>query len=238
MIGSIQRGVAAGGLAGVAYGLFTWLVTTPLIEHVERLSGAHDHGPGEGATLVGETVTAAVSAGGGVLWGVLLGAAFGVAYFLFEPALPGDDLSAYVLAGAGFLTTSVAPWTVLPPVVPGTEHAYGPDVRVALYVGLMGVGALVAAASLLGYARVADRRGWVLGAVAGGVPLAALALLAVVAPPTVAAVEASADVAGAFRWLVAFSQASLWMLIAASYRRFDRLRGDRSSTARSAQPAD
>ena len=241
MIDRLKRGVAAGGIAGVAYGAFTWLVVSPLVGGMEHLAAhAGDHGHGhDHAHAVSEAVTAVVSTGGGVLWGILLGAAFGVAYYLFEPALPGGDLRAYVLAGAGFLTVSVAPWTVLPPVAPGMEQLYGADVRVALYAGLMVVGALVATASVTAYGRLRDR-GRPVALAAAAVPLAGLGLLAVLAPRTLLLGDAPADLVPAFQWLVAFGQAGLWALIAASFRRLDR--GGRSPAVAadrpSAHPAD
>jgi hypothetical protein len=236
MIDRLRSGVAAGALAGLAYGLFTWLVVSPVVGHMERLAshgGDHAHGA---APAAGETATTVISAGGGVLWGVLLGAAFGAAYHLFEPALPGGESRPYVLAGAGFLAASVAPWTVFPPAAPGMEPLYGSSLRAALYLGLVGVGALVAAASVLGYARARRARGRAVGALVAALPLAALGVLSVIAPPTLAAGSAPAGLAAAFRWLVAFSQAGLWALIAAGFTRFDR-RADRRVASASSSAA-
>ena len=227
MIDRLRSGVAAGALAGLAYGLFTWLVLSPVVGYLEGVaSHGGDHGH-EATRAVGDTAAAVVGAGGGVLWGILLGAAFGVAYHLFEPALPGDGSRAYVLAGAGFLTVSVAPWTVLPPAAPGMDPLYGSSVRVPLYVGLMGVGGLAAAASVVGYRRTSRARGRRIGALVAVLPLLALGCLSLVAPPTLAAGDAPAGLAAAFRWLVAFSQAGLWLLIAAAFRRLDHGDGRR-----------
>ncbi|ELZ52663.1 MULTISPECIES: CbtA family protein [Halorubrum] len=239
MIDRLRSGVAAGALAGLAYGLFTWLVASPLVHHLEHLaSHGGDHGH-DAAPAVGETATAVVSAGGGVLWGILLGAAFGVAYHLFEPALPGGALKPYVLAGTGFLTVSVAPWTVLPPATPGMEPLYGTSLRVPLYLGLIVLGGLVAATSVLGYVRASRARGRGAGILVASLPLAALGLLSVVAPPTLAGGGAPAELSAAFRWLVGFSQAGLWTLIAVAFSRFDRRVGRRvagspTATARGA----
>ena len=222
MFDRLRSGVAAGVLAGLAYGLFTWLVVSPAVRRLEHLaSHGGDHGHGV-APAVGETATAVVSAGGGVLWGVLLGAAFGVGYHLFEPGLPGGALRPYVLAGAGFLAVSVAPWTVLPPATPGMEPLYGSSLRVPLYLGLVVVGGLVAAASILGYARANRTRGRGTGLLVALLPLVALVLLSVVAPPTLTGGDAPTGLATAFRWLVGLSQAGLWALIAVAFRRFDR----------------
>lgn len=234
MIDAIKRGTAAGAVGGLAYGLFTWLVISPFVGYMERLAHhGHDH-----AHAVNETTTAIVSAGGGVLWGILLGAAFGAAYYLFEPALPGGDLNAYVLAGIGFLTVSVTPWTVLPPVAPGMEQLYSTDLRVPLYAGLMLLGAIVASVSVLAYNRTSDTRGEFAGVLAAAVPLFALVLLAALSPRTLAGGEAPAELTTTFQWLVAFGQAGLWALLAASYRRFERNTARQPETAATVQAAD
>lgn len=247
MIDSLERGVAAGTVAGGVYGLFTWLVVSPFVGYLERVAdgegGAvgevghgHEHagdvaGEAAASVVVDGAATAAVSAGGGVLWGVLLGAAFGAAYYLFEPAVPGRGSRAYVLAGAGFLVVSVAPWTVLPPVAPGAERTLDPAVGTAVYVGLMLLGAVVATASVVAYDRVSATRGRHVGTAAAGVPVAGLALLAVAAPATTTGGGTPAGLAAAFRWLVVFGQAGLWALIAASYRRLERRAGGSSASA-------
>ncbi|ELZ43434.1 hypothetical protein C464_16947 [Halorubrum coriense DSM 10284] len=233
MIDRLRSGVAAGAIAGLAYGLFTWLVVSPVVRHLEHLaSHGGDHGH-DAAHTVGETTTAVVSAGGGVLWGILLGAAFGVAYHLFEPGLPSGTLRPYVLAGAGFLAVSVSPWTVLPPATPGMEPLYGSTLRVPLYLGLVVVGGIVAATSIFGYTRMSRTRGRGVGVFVALLPLVALGLLSIIAPPTLTG-GASAGLSAAFRWLVGFSQAGLWGLIAVVFRRFDRRvdrRGTNSPTA-------
>jgi len=143
----------------IAYGAYMAFVANPLIgygrlaeggEHAHE-AGEHAHAAGEHAHAVSEATTAAVSIGSGVLWGILLGGVFALGFYFLEPALPGrGNVKAYVLAGAGFLTVSVAPWLVLPPTVPGAEQAYDPTLRIAIYVGLIAVGAVVASASIYG----------------------------------------------------------------------------------------
>lgn len=232
MIGMVKRGVAAGGLAGAIYGLFVWLVANPLIASIEEL--AHDHA-GEHAHAVSEATTAVVSAGGGVLWGVLLGAVFGVAFFLVEPALPGGRGKAYVLAGAGFLSVSGAPWLALPPAAPGTEHALGVDARLAVYGGMMLLGALAAAGAVAAYGRTAAARGRGIGLLAAVVPLAVLVAVGTFVPASTGG--APADLAAAFQWLVVFGQAGLWALIAAAFVRLEGVVGGIEPTA-TIPPAD
>ncbi|MES3517215.1 MAG: CbtA family protein [Natronomonas sp.] len=234
ILGYLQRGVAAGGVAGVFYGLYLAIVGNPLIEYMEGLAHA-DHGHGdhghsdhghEAAAhgghehLVSETTTAVVSVGSGILWGILLGAAFGVCFYLFEPSLPGTDrLKPYVLAGAGFLTVSVTPWLVLPPAAPGAEQAFGTDLRLGIYAGLMLVGAVVSVATIAGYRRLESRgHHAVVAATLALLPVAVMVLVVPNVTPTfVAPGEAPVDLVAAFQGTVALSQAGLWGIVAGSY---------------------
>ncbi|MGZ0747589.1 CbtA family protein [Haloparvum sp. AD34] len=239
MLQTLKRGTVAGAVAGGVYGLFVWLVLNPFTAALEHAGHGHAHDHGGAEPVVSELTTAVVSAGGGVLWGILLGAGFGVAYFLFEPALPGEDLKGYVLAGAGFLTVSVGPWTVLPPAVPGAEALLATELRIAIYGAMMAVGAVVAVASVLAYGRVSSRRGRAAGLVAAAVPLAALAAVGVLSPSFVGGSEVGAELAVAYRWTVVFGQAGLWALIATT---FARLEGGPDATittsSTTAYPAD
>ncbi|MFC6718214.1 CbtA family protein [Natrialbaceae archaeon GCM10025810] len=223
----LERGVVAGVVAGVLYGLYVAVVANPIVGYMEGLGGhghdhAHDHGHGhEAAHAVSETATAVVSVGSGVLWGILLGAAFALAFYVLEPALPGSRrVKGYVLAGAGFLTVSGVPWLVLPPAAPGAEQAYGPDVRLAIYAGLMLLGALVATAAVVAYRRT-ESRGTVPALVAGAVRVIAVVVVLPLAAPTITEPGAMpTDLVAGFRGLVVLSQAALWVVVAAT---FDRL---------------
>lgn len=222
----LARGVLAGVIGGLAYGLYMAVVANPLVEYMEGIAHGdghgHSHGHGEHAHehahAVSETTTAIVSVGSGILWGILLGGFFAVAYYVLEPKLPGARTGkAIVLAGAGFLTTSVAPWLVLPPAAPGAEQTLGIDTRLALYAGLMIVGALVAAASVYGYNRTAARSRK-LGAVVAALPVAALLVLVPTATPTIVQhPELAGELVAAFQGQALTSQAALWAVIAGSF---------------------
>jgi hypothetical protein len=143
MLDYLKQGVFAGGIAGVAYGLFMAFVANPLTESLHQLAHDHGHEAGESAAIVTESTTAIVSIGGGLLWAIFLGGVFGLAMFVFEPALPGpNSVRSYVLAGCGFLTVSVTPWLVVPPATPLSEQLYSVDIRLAIYGGLVLVGAV------------------------------------------------------------------------------------------------
>ncbi|WP_299236248.1 CbtA family protein [Natronomonas sp.] len=235
-----QRGVGAGAVAGLAYGAYMALVGNPLSEHVHEAGHGADHthaGAAEHAheagPAVSEATTAAVSAGSGVLWGVLLGGVFAVAFYLFEPALPGrPETKAYVLAGVGFFSVSATPWLVFPPAAPGAEHLYGIEVRIAAYLGLVAVGLAVSAAAVAAYRRVGSERPG-LGLVAAAAPVSAAALLlSTLAPQTVISPELPADLLAAYRGLTVLTQAGLWLVIAAAFSRLQR----RGGTDRAERP--
>jgi hypothetical protein len=244
-----QRGVAAGLVAGLAYGLYMVLVGNPLTGYVEGAAGGHEGGHDHGHAheyaghahehaggLLSEATTAAISAGSGVLWAILLGGVFAVALYFVEPALPGrGDLRAFVLAGAGFFSVSVTPWLALPPAVPGAENLYGIDTRLVMYLALVAVGLAVSAAAILAYNRL-SRRHVGFGIVAGAVPLlAAVVLIPALTPTIVTNPDLSADLVAAYRGLVVLSQAALWLLIAAAFTRFRRWESTDRTAARAGE---
>ncbi|MBZ6495832.1 CbtA family protein [Natrinema longum] len=252
LVDYLERGVLAGSIAGIAYGAYMTFVANPLIGHMEGLAdggeaeghahgagehahaaGGHAHEAGEHAHAVSEATTAAVSIGSGVLWGILLGGIFALAFYFLEPALPGRGRAkTYVLAGAGFLTASVAPWLVLPPTTPGAEQAFDPTLRIAMYAGMMAVGAVVAALSIDGYKRV-SKRSRPLGGITAAVPIVALVAVTTVAAPAIVDSGAMpADLVAAFRGLTVLSQAALWALVAGSFGWLQTRAGVRSATDR------
>lgn len=234
IVDSLERGLIAGVVAGLAYGLFMALVGNPLVEYLEHLVH-HDHAGHDHGHAVSEATTAVVSVGSGVLWGILLGAVFGVAYYLFEPSLPGTgSAKAYVLAGAGFLTVSGVPWLALPPVAPGTEQALATDTRLLVYGGLMALGATIATLSVLAYGRVRAEHGPIGGIAASTIPFALCTIPLFVVPTNTLAAP---DLAGVFVWLVVFSQAAVWAIIAGVYARLGR-RAERREPSRSTTDGD
>ena len=229
----LRRGVAAGAIAGIAYGLYMLLVGNPLSEYVHDAGHdhGHDHGHGEHAHEAGgavsETTTAVVSAGSGLLWAIFLGGVFAVALYLLEPAIPGSaGVKSYVLAGAGFLTVSGVPWLVLPPAAPGAEHAYAVEPRLGIYAGLAVVGAITAAIAVLAYRRGRHRHVG-LGLAAGAAPILVVAAVLTLVSPTITTHPGlPGDLVAAYQGLVVVSQAALWLLIAGSFNALRRRESD------------
>jgi len=219
----LERGLVAGALGGLAFGSFVAFVGNPLVGYVEEVGhaadGHHDHAHGaEG--VVSEAVTNLVSVGGGVLWGLLFGAVvFGALYYFFEPAIPGGDVTKrYVLAAAGFVTVSGAPWLVLPPQPAGLKAVLSTETRILLYGGMVVAGALVCV--LAGYAyHWLTARGTArpVAAVASLAPFALLAIPVALAPTAAVAGEVPTELAGAYRGFVVFGQAMLWFVVATAH---------------------
>lgn len=218
-----ERGLLAGAAGGLAFGLYVAVVGNPLVHAAETLAeGGHDHAShahGGEASVVSEATTNLVSVGGGVLWGLLLGAVvFGVVYYLFEPAIPGEGATKrYVLAAAGFLTVSGAPWLVVPPRPPGVESTVPVFDQQLLYGAMVLAGAVVCILAGLVYRRLTDagvRRSFtVVGA------LSPLVLLAI--PPMLVSVPTTGSVPEAvlraYRGSVVFGQTLLWFVLASAH---------------------
>ncbi len=212
----VERGLLAGSAGGLAFGLFVAVVGNPLIHAVEGMGhGHHGHG-GHEAAAVSAATTNLVSIGGGILWGLLLGAiAFGVVYYFLEPAIPGEGTTKrYVLAAAGFVSVSGAPWLVLPPLPPGVETALDIRTAMALYGVMVLAGVLACLLAGYAYDRLRTRGVGVPLAVAGSlVPLTVLVAASLLVSIPVAG-EVPAAMATAYRGVAIFGQAMLWIVLA------------------------
>lgn len=212
----LRRGLLVGALGGIAYGLFTLLVTAPLVSYAESLeAGGHGHQEAV-EPAVAETTTVAVSVGGGILWGIFLGVlGFGVAYYFLEPAIPGTrGTKSYLLGGAGFITVSGAPWLVLPPYPPGVEQALPTSTRVLWYVLMVVAGALVCGAAGYLYHHFSDQRGRLQAGLAACSPFLILIGVAVVAPENTTHSALPPQFIAAYQGTVGVSQAGLWFVFA------------------------
>lgn len=229
IVDSFKRGIFAGVVTGVAYGLVLALISNPLVEQLEHAD--HDHAS-HGHEAVSELTTAFLSIGSGVLWGVLLGAAFGVTYYLFEPSLPGDeDTKVYVLAAAGFLTVSGVPWLALPPVAPGTEQIFATDIRLIIYGAMMILGLTICVLSIMLFQYQRRRNGRSSFAATG---IAATPFLLCVVPIILIPTNLSnppEELAVVFQWFVVLSQGGLWLLLAGIYTRLKQRADDRTAPA-------
>ncbi|WP_436930802.1 CbtA family protein [Halosimplex halobium] len=228
----LKRGVKAGAVAGLVFGVLVALVANPLVGFADALGhggdhaldGRHDHASGEHHGAVSTAVTNGVSVVAGVLWGILLGGVvFGVVFYFLEPAVPGAGATkSYLLAAAGFVTVSGAPWLVLPPQPPGVAHALPTETRVVLYGGMMAAGALACLLAGSLYGRLRAARGRATAAVVATLPLCLLAVPTVLAPSNAVEHSLPAGLATGMTGVTVFGQVLLWLLLAGSHARFRR----------------
>lgn len=239
----VRRGVAAGLVAGLVFGLLIALVANPLVGFADELghsagghhdgSSAHQKGSGSDSghhdRAVSMVVTNAVSVISGVLWGILLGAVvFGVAYYFLEPVIPGTGgTKSYLLAGAGFITVSGAPWLVLPPQPPGVEQALSPTTRLVLYGGMMVAGALVCLLAGFVYTRIRVR-GCATATVATMLPFGLLVIPVLLSPANPVERSLPPELASGLTGMIVFGQAMLWVLLAGLHTRFHSRSNSRS----------
>jgi predicted cobalt transporter CbtA len=211
----LERGALAGIAGGLVYGLYLATVGNSFTAGLETFEHGH-----EGGAVVSELTTAAVSVGGGVLWGLLFGiGVFGVGYYFFEPALPENGLlKRAALASAGFLTVSGSPWLILPPQPPGVEQALPTETRLLWYGGMMALSASIVGLCGFLFQRTSDRQTPIRVALTV-LPLALFAIPIVFAPSNPVHGDVPASLGAAYRWMVVVGQMLLWATIAAVHTR-------------------
>lgn len=221
----LRRGLIAGAVGGLAYGLFVATVAVNLVKVAESFEAGH-HGGQE--PVVSAATTVAVSIGGGLLWGLFLGlVVFGLVYYFVEPAIPGSPATrSYLLGAAGFVTVSGAPWLVLPPLPPGVEQALPNDTRLLLYAAMMIGGAVTCGAAVFLYDRISDEWGRAFGFIAAGLPFVLLIGASLLAPANPTSVTLPDGFLAAFRWTVVFGQAALWVVLASVHAWSNSLHDD------------
>lgn len=244
------RGLKAGAIAGLAFGLFVVLVASPLVAVAEERAGehaagehtdgaAHEHEPAQDHVDVGplSVPTAALSTLtnllGGLGWGVLLGVGFGIAFYLLEPAVPGaGDTPVHLLGAAGLLVVSGAPWLAVPPQLPGVEGMTR-AVHGLWYGGAMLVAAVASLAAGGLYRRLSAGSDRPVAMLVAALPLAALLALPVVSPAT----GAPDALTAAYRGVVLVGQVGLWLVLTTAFARFHRRGLDRDAPVAAESPA-
>ncbi|EMA44868.1 CbtA family protein [Halococcus saccharolyticus] len=254
----LLRGAKAGLIAGLVFGVFIALVGNPLVGLAETFEGGeagghgteaqagdaggghHESGAGsaDGAggghhasAAVSALTTKLVSIAGGIGWGLLFGVAgFGAAYYFLEPAIPGTGATKqYLLAAAGFVTISGAPWLVLPPQPPGAEQALATDTRLVWYAVLMAAGAGACLLAGYTYNRLKPVRGTAVAVAGVAASFAVLAVPVLLAPSNPVSIPTPTDLVTTFRGLVAASQAMLWFVLASVHAWLVRREADASA---------
>lgn len=205
----------SGSVAGLFFGLFVALIGNPFIGYAETFEeGSHHGGP-----VVSGAVTTIVSIGGGILVGILFGAVFlGIGYYFLEPAIPGvGGTKSYLLAAAGFVTVSGAPWLVLPPQPPGVEQALSIETRLGVYTLMMVAGAIACGLAGYVYNRVRAEYGRLPAVVGTLVPIGLLIVVTLVMPANNASGPIPTGIVAVFRTTVASGQVGLWIVLASAH---------------------
>ncbi|MFB6184950.1 MAG: CbtA family protein [Haloarculaceae archaeon] len=239
----LERGLVAGLVAGLVFGVFMASVGNPFVVYVDGLA----HGGGHAAEaashhhaepVVSMAVTKVVSVVSSGFWGLLLGACtFGVAFFFLEPSIPGTGATkSYLLAAAGFVTVSGAPWLALPPAAPGMEQALSTGTRLPIYAGMMVAGLIASLLAGVAYDRLAEEYGRVVGVLGALVPLALLPVVAAVLPANPIHGDVPPTLVRTFRGFVVFGQAVLWFVLASAHAWLHRRAGDETADVETGLP--
>lgn len=227
----LGRGLAAGGAAGLASGLFSLLLAEPLMDRAIGLEekraaaeAAHQHG-GHAAEAE-ELFTRSTQHFGLVVTAVVVGLAVGVFFTLahvltYRTARPGPN-SAWQrgmgLAGAGFLALSLLPGLRYPANPPGVGDGGTVTERQGLWLAALVIGVLGLALARQLYVRGA-RAGHGLPArqlTAAGVVVATLAVLYLL-PDNPDAVPVPATLLWDFRVLSLAAHVLLWTVLGAVF---------------------
>lgn len=220
IVDSLKRGIIAGSVGGLVYGIDLVLIGSPLIEQLEHANHVHTN---HNHTGMSELISIVINISSSLLWGVLLGAVFGVVYYLFEPSLPGtENVKVYVLAAAGFLTVSGVPWLALPPVAPGMEQTLTADIRLIIYSSMMVLGIIICAISiaLFQYHYTQKNRGPIAAIAIAMTPFLLCVIPIFLIPTNIA--TPSDQLTTIYQLVVVSGQFLLWILIATIYT---KLRG-------------
>lgn len=204
----------AGAIGGFAYGLFMAFVGNGLIGFAETFERGHGEAP-----AVSSTATKIVSVGGGIVFGLLLGAVvFGLIYYFLGPAIPGAaDTKSYIFAAAGFLTVSGAPWALLPPQPPGVSQSLPTETRLLWYGIMMATGAVASGLAVYLYRRIGGGLPKTVAATSALVTLALIPIVALFAPANSVAGPIPEGLARVFRAVTAAGQIGLWIAMGSAH---------------------
>lgn len=228
----LGRGLGAGGLAGLASGLFSLLLAEPLMDRAIRLEekrSAAAHAGHSHAAEAEEVFTRGTQHFGLVVTAVVVGLAIGVfftlAHVLVHRSAPMDDGRAWQrglgLAGAGFLALSLLPGLRYPANPPGVGDSGTVTERQGLWVAALVIGVLGLVLAHQLHLRL-GRAGHGLPARQSAAAAAVVATLAALflLPDNPDAVPVSATLLWDFRVLSLAAHAVLWAALGALFALF------------------
>ncbi|WP_414720485.1 CbtA family protein [Streptomyces sp.] len=223
----LRRGLAAGGLAGLAGGLFSLLLAEPLMdrairqeeerEHAHAAAGVTHHHEelfSRGTQHFGLVVTA-------VVVGLALGVFFAIAYALVHRATALTDRDrpwprAVLLAAAGFTALSLLPGLRYPANPPGVGDGGTVRERQVLWLAALVIGVLGVLLAWQLHRLLAGRAAPVRHLAAAGALVATLAALFLL-PGNPDPVPVDAQLLWDFRMLSLASHAVLWAALGVAF---------------------
>ncbi len=228
MIGAyLRRGVAVGMLAGILAGLLGLAVGEPSLDEAVRLEAATAAAAGDEPAAADDSDVAitrgqqkAGLVAGSALLGLAAGAVFGLVSAWAVGRVAGDGWTRSLKLGATVaLALVVLPALKYPPNPPGVGDPATVGTRTTLYLGLILLGVLLAAAAWTGARALASgplsrpaRQALV------GVAVVAAAALLLAGLPTVAdPVAVPAELLWRFRLGALATQTALWTFTAAAF---------------------
>ncbi len=215
----LRRGLAAGLLAGIAAGLFYFVLGEPQIEKALRFEVVP---PGEQSVEVfSRTVQRTGLFGATVLYGIALGGLFGFLYpFLARRLRSGSAWERSIrLALGGFAAAWFVPFLKYPTNPPAVGDPNTISERTSLYLAMLAISLAAAAGAWTAARRLAERgverhrRQLAVGAGYLAVIAAAYGLL----PANTDPIEIPAKVLWGARIMSGAGQALLWTLVGVAY---------------------
>ncbi|MFF3217067.1 CbtA family protein [Streptomyces sp. NPDC002886] len=159
----LVRGMLAGLLAGVAAFLVAYLLGESQVDAAIAIeeAGSHDHGDAEAAPVSRALQATAGLGTGTLLYGIALGgiAALVYCYALGRIGRFGPRATALLVSGGLFVTVSLVPFFKYPANPPAVGDPETTVQRTTLYVLMLALGLLLAAAALILGRRLAPRLG-------------------------------------------------------------------------------
>jgi tetrahydromethanopterin S-methyltransferase subunit F len=208
----LGRGAAAGGMAGLLAGAFSFLLAEPIMDRAVRLEAARNAAGHEHAE---EIFTRDQQHLGLLVAAVITGIALGVLFAVVYGALHRRDLGARPwerslgLAGAAVIGVWLLPFLRYPANPPGVGDEGTVGLRTASWLGAIAIGAAAVVVAWRLYSQLDRASTPVRQGAATGVVIAGLAVLFLL-PDNPDAVDVPATLLWDFRLLSAASSVLLW----------------------------
>ena len=219
----LARGVAAGGIAGLAAGLFGFVVSEPTIDRAVRLEQARQRAAGEPADDLVEVFTRSTQHLGLVVaatvTGVALGVLFAMVYRLVYRSEDDGWTRALRLAGAAFVGLWLLPFLRYPGNPPGAGDPATLDQRTRAWFTAMAIGLVAVVAAWRSAAWLANRNAPdpLRDVAAVGIMLAALVVAFLALPASPDRIDVPATLLWDFRLLSVASALILWVGLGAAF---------------------